>query len=203
MTRPKTGYGQQMPLHQWPYTAGYLMPGYNQAWMYGYIPVIRPIDKKVISFNEFPYGKPKRWSVRPQIESPTYTPIPATTTQTSFTKAEYTTNPTSTTQISSTMSAPTSPAIPLKHPSDAENINIKITNKTSEVTNEVDLGYCGIQDISLACGQDETVCLKEFPWLAVLMVQSINGLKMVCTGALIHPQYVVAGAHCVTGSEQL
>lgn len=72
---------------------------------------------------------------------------------------------------------------------------VKTTTATpgSTLLNEV----CGYQDVDLTCGLDEKVCLREHPWLAVLF-SSAQGTEVACTGVLVHPEYVLATAHCVT-----
>ncbi|CAG0922728.1 unnamed protein product [Notodromas monacha] len=54
--------------------------------------------------------------------------------------------------------------------------------------------FCGYQNTDLTCGLDQTVCLREYPWLVLLYS---SGDSITCSGALISPNYVLASSFCV------
>jgi hypothetical protein len=65
---------------------------------------------------------------------------------------------------------------------------------------------CGFRDVDLVCGLSDTVCINEFPWLALLLKKSTRlpvnsqhpslAQRDFCTGALVHGRFVLTARSC-------
>lgn len=77
-----------------------------------------------------------------------------------------------------------------------------ITGIVDEKSNLLDLDNCAEDDHDQSILEQEKPIFSQYPWITVLEYSTLNSTEFqtVCSGVLIHPQFVLTMGHCVCDS---